>query len=129
MKLQTFKNMTGLIHGSDPRRIGCDKEGVLKIGSTEISIFPGEDAVMPVLFNGWTGSSKATFTTKGGKVYDLGLVAFKAGRIVNPRPEVVEIAELRARGDILEQEVEALWENIRELRNIFDTNSLNFLIK
>ena len=129
MTLQTFNNLTGLIHGKDNKRISCDKEGVLKIGATEISISPGTEAVMPVLFNGWTGSSKATFTENGGEVYDLGLVAFKAGRIVNPRPEIVEIAELRARGDILEQEVKSLWESIKELRNIFDTNSLNFLIK
>ena len=129
MILQTFNNLTGLIHGKDNRRISCDQEGVLKIGATEINISPGDEAVMPVLFNGWTGSSKATFTAKGGKVYDLGLVAFKAGRIVNPRPEVVEIAELRAREDIMEKEISSLWEAVQELRNIFDTNSLNFLIK
>ena len=129
MKIQTFKNMTGLIHGSDNKRIGCVKEGVLRIGSTEVSITPEKDSVMPILFNGWTGSSKATFTDNEGNIFDLGQVAFKNGRVVSPRSEVVEIAELRARVDLLENENASLWDAIQELRNIFDTNSLNFLIK
>ena len=129
MKLQTFNNLTGLIHGKDNKRITCDKEGVLKIGATEISISPDIDAVMPVLFNGWTGKSAATFTDKLGKVYDLGQVAFKAGRIVNPGPEAVELADLRARQDLMEKEISSLREEVQELRNIFDTDSLNFLIK
>lgn len=129
MKIQTFKNMTGIIHGTDNKRIGCDKEGVLKIGSTEVSVSPEKDSVMPLLFNGWTGKSSATFTDKEGNVFDLGQVTFKNGRVVSPRSEVVEIAELRARVDLLENENVSLWEAIQDLRNIFDTNSLNFLIK
>lgn len=129
MKLQTFNNMTGIIHGSDPRRIGCDKEGLLKIGAAEISISPEKETVMPVLFEGWSGKSSATFKDKDGNVFDLGQVTFKAGRVVSPRPELVEIAELRGRCDTLEKENVSLWDAIQELRNIFDTNSLNFLIK
>ena len=129
MKIQTFKNMTGLIHGADPKRIGCDKEGELTIGATKVSISPERDAIMPILYNGWTGEGSATFTDKEGNVYDLGKVVIKSGRIVKPRPEEVEMAELRARVDLLEGECEALHERCRELENIFDTNSLNFLIK
>lgn len=33
MIIQTFKNMKGIIYGEDPKRIGCDKSGVLKIGT------------------------------------------------------------------------------------------------
>ena len=122
MKITTFKNMTGLIHGPDPKRIGCDKAGVLKIGKVEISISPGDDSIMPLLFNGCTGDYDATFTTKGGLVYNLEKVAVRDGWIKPPPPTTVELMELRLRADAAEDSIE-------ELRNIFDTNSLNFLIK
>lgn len=121
--------MKGLIHGSDPKRIGCDKEGVLKIGNTEVTISPGADSIMPTLFHGATGDYEATFTDSHGKVYHLGKVAVRGGRIAPPPPTAVEIMELRCRADAAEDECEALREKIRELENIFDTNSLNFLIK
>lgn len=128
MKITTFKNMKGLIHGSDPKRIGCDKEGVLKIGNTEVTISPGADSIMPTLFHGATGDYEATFTDNHGKVYRLDKVAVRGGRIAPPPPTAVEIMELRCRADAAEDECEALREKIRELENIFDTNSLNFLI-
>ena len=122
MKITTFKNMKGLIHGSDPKRIGCERAGTLKIGSTEMYISPGEDAIMPLLFNGCTGDYAATFTTKSGVVYDLGKVEVREGRIKSPPPTAVELMELRLRLDAVEEKAE-------ELSNIFDTDSLNFLIK
>ena len=67
MKIQTFKNGKGIIHGNDPKRIGCDiKSGLLKIGNTEIKIPYGEDAIMPSLFHGATGDYNATFTDEQG---------------------------------------------------------------
>lgn len=129
MRIQLFKNTKGLIYGGDPKRIGCDREGVLKIGTTEINISPNEDAILPLLFNGCSGDYKATFTDKDGKVYELEKVAVRGGRIAPPSPTAVEIMELRCRADAAEDECEALREKIRELENIFDTNSLNFLIK
>lgn len=129
MKLTTFRNMKGLIHGGDPKRIGCDKAGILKIGATEVSITPEEDAIMPMLFHGATGDYNATFTDKEGRVYNLEKVAVRGGRIALPSPTEVEIMELRCRADAAEEECEALRDKIRELENIFDTNSLNFLIK
>jgi hypothetical protein len=129
MRIQLFKNTKGLIYGGDPKRIGCDREGILKIGTTEIKISPNEDAILPLLFNGCSGDYKATFTNKDGKVYELEKVAVRAGRIAPPPPVAVEIMELRCRADAAEDECEALREKIRELENIFDTNSLNFLIK
>ena len=129
MKITLLKNMKGVIHGSDPKRIGCNTEGVLKIGATEIYISPGADSIMPTLFHGATGDYKATFTDKRGNLYELETVAVRAGRIAPPSPTTVEILELRCRADTAETEREALKEDIQELRNIFDTNSLNFLIK
>lgn len=128
MKIQTFRNMKGLIYGKDPKRIGCDIEGVLKIGSTEISISPGVDSIMPILFHGVTGDYNATFTAKDGRVFNLDKVAVRGGWIAPPSPTAVEIMELRCRADALDEENEALRAKIRELENIFDTNSLNFLI-
>jgi hypothetical protein len=122
MKITTFRNMRGLIHGGDPKRMGCDKTGVLKIGKAEINISPGEDSIMPMLFNGCSGDYEATFTTSSGVVYRLEKVAVRGGWIAPPPPTTVELMELRCRADAAEERIE-------ELSNIFDTNSLNFLIK
>lgn len=122
MKLTTFKNMKGLIHGSDPKRVGCEVAGVLKIGKVEINITPGEDSIMPMLFNGCTGDYDATFTDKAGRVFKLEKVAVRGGWIAPPPPTTVELMELRCRVDAAEEKIE-------ELDGIFDTNSLNFLIK
>lgn len=129
MKIQTFKNMKGLIHGKNPKRIGCEIEGVLKIGSTEIAIAPGAEVIMPDLFHGATGDFPATFAGKSGTVYDLGKVEVRGGVIAPPPPVAVELMELRCRADIAEAERDAMREKLHELSNIFDTNSLNFLIK
>lgn len=122
MKITTFRNMKGLIHGGDPKRIGCDVAGTLKIGKVEVNITPGEDAIMPLLFQGCTGDYDATFTTAAGRVYKLDKVAVRDGWIKPPSPTTVELMELRCRADAAEEKLE-------ELSNIFDTNSLNFLIK
>ena len=129
MKITTFKNGKGLIHGPDPKRIGCDKKGVLKIGTSETSITPEAEAVMPLLANGASADYSATFTDAEGYTYDLGKVEVRSGRIAPPSPTAVEIMELRCREESLEAENEALHREIKELRGIFDTNALNFLIK
>jgi hypothetical protein len=129
MKVQTFKNMKGLIHGADSKRIGCDKEGILRIGAAEIHITPEEDAIMPVLFNGCTGYYKAAFTDSEGQVYELDKVQVRGGRIVPPSDTAVELMELRCRLDEMEDECVRLQKQIDFLSGIFDTNSLNFLIK
>lgn len=128
MKIQIFNNGKGLIHGVDQKRIGCEKEGVLKIGNAEVSIAPEKDSIMPLLFNGCTGRYSATFTDKEGKVYDLGTVEIQGGRIAPPPATAVEFMELRCHLEKLEKMCEAMSEQIHELSNIFDTNSLNFLI-
>ena len=129
MKLQTFRNMKAMIHGGDQRRIECAKSGVLKIGATEIKIIASESAVMPNLYHGATGNYAATFTDTDGRVYDLGKISIRGGRIVPPTEVAVELMELRCRADAAEEENEKLREKIRELEGIFDTNALNFLIK
>lgn len=129
MRIQTFKNMTGLIHGAGPKRIWCDKDGILKIGTTEIVVSAGKDEVMPLLFNGCDGDYHATFAASNGEGYDLGTVAVRGGRIASPPAMAVEVAELRCRLDEAETEMEDMRVKIQELFQMFDTNSLNFLIK
>ena len=129
MKITTFINMKGLIHGSDPKRIGCEQGGVLRIGATEINISPESDSIMPLLFHGGTGDYDATFTTIDGKVYNLATVEVRNGRIAPPPPTAVEIMELRHRADSAERKYAMLYEEVQRLARIFDTDSLNFLIK
>lgn len=129
MKIQTFKNMRAMIYGEDQRRLGADVDGAFKIGTTEVKIKAGEESVLPVFFHGATGRYMATFTDAKGNVYDLGKILVKSGKIAPPSEIEVEMMELRCRADTSEDECEALREKIRELENIFDTNSLNFLIK
>jgi hypothetical protein len=128
MRVQIFKNGKGLIHGADAKRIVCDIEGTLKIGAVEISISPEQESIMPVLFNGTSGVHSATFTSILGNVYELENVTIKGGRIVPPPQTSVELMELRCRTERLEEEFEAMQNELLELKNIFDTNSLNFLI-
>lgn len=122
MKITTFKNMKGLIHGGDSKRMRCDVAGTLKIGKVEVNVIPTEDSIMPMLFNGTSGDYEATFTTRSGDVYNLEKVSVRGGWIQPPPPTTVEIMELRCRADAAEEKLE-------ELSNIFDTNSLNFIIK
>ena len=129
MKITTFNNMKGLIHGSDPKRIGGATDGVLKIGATEISISSNSDSILPLLFHGGTGDYDAIFTDSCGSVYNLGRVAVRGGRIAPPSTVDMEIMDLRCKLDESEEECERLREEIEVLKNIFDTNSLNFLIK
>lgn len=129
MKLTLFKNRKGLIHGSDPKRIGCDKPGVLKVGKVEVTITPEEDSVMPMLFHGGTGDYDATFTTTEGDSYHIEKIAVRGGWISPPPHTEVELMELRCREDTNEDDIEDLREQIRVLEGIFDTNALNFLIK
>jgi hypothetical protein len=129
MKITLFNNRKGLIHGSDPKRIGCDKDGVLRIGKTEISISSKADSILPLLINGGTGDYDATFTDICGMVYNLEKVSVRGGRIAPPSDVSMELMELRCRADTAEQECDRLMEEIRDLKNIFDTNSLNFLIR
>lgn len=128
MKIQTFRNMKGLIYGPDPKRIDCDRKGVLKVGNSEVTVAPGGDSIMPVLFYGATGEYPASFTDSEG-VYDLGRITVRGGRIVPPSDTAVEIMELRCGYDEVRLENEDLQKKITELEGIFDTNALNFLIK
>jgi hypothetical protein len=128
MQIQTFRNMKGLIHGKDPKRIECDRDGILKIGDTEIVVSQGGDSILPVLFYGATGDYDATFMDEQGDTYTLDKVKVRQGRIVPPSPTTVELMELRVRVDMLEREIAILSGKTEDLSNIFDTNSLNFLI-
>ena len=128
MKLTIFKNRKGMIHGSDPKRISCDTKGLLKIGQALIDLTRGDEQIMPMLFNGADGDFEATFVAEDGSVYAIEKVAVRGGRISPPPPPAVEIMELRCRADAAEEECAELRKRIHDLENIFDTNSLNFLI-
>ena len=129
MKISIFQNDKGLIYGSDPKRITSDISGVLKIGRTNIEVKAGEDNILPLLFNGSTGEYKAIFISEIGNTYELANVTVKGGRILPPSQTAVELMELRCRTEALESKCAKMSEEICQLRNIFDTNSLNFLIK
>jgi hypothetical protein len=129
MRIQTFNNGKGLIHGADDKRIGCDIEGILKISTIKISIKPDEESILPIFLNGCSGEYSASFTSIAGIKYDLGKVSIRGGRIAPPSQTAVELMELRCRVELLEARCEALEDQNRKLSNIFDTNSLNFLIK
>ena len=128
MKIQIFKNGKGLIYGKDPKRIGCDRSGVLKIGATEVKIPSDKAVTMPVLFHGATGKYAATFTDVSGKEYALEKVEVHGGLIMAPAPVTMELMELRSRLDEMETLYAEMQAKITELDGIFDTNSLNFLI-
>ena len=128
MKIQLFRNLKGLIYGSDPKRILCDKDGTLKIGTTEIGILAGNETILPLLFGGCTGQYNASFEDKLGNIYELDKVTVRGGRVDPPPKTALELMELHIKVDELEARCEKLEEKTRELENIFDTNSLNFLI-
>ncbi len=129
MKIQLFNNGKGLIHGDDPKRIGSGIGGILMIGTAEIKISHDDETVMPMLFNGASGKYNASFVSLAGCVYQLERVTIKGGRIVPPSQTSVELMELRCRAEALEERCSYLEDKVRELDNIFDTDSLNFLIK
>jgi hypothetical protein len=129
VKIQLFNNGKGLIHGDDPKRIDSGIEGTLRIGTAEVKVLPGDDTIMPQLFNGASGRYNAIFTSVAGCEYQLERVTIKGGRIVPPSQTAVELMELRCRTDALEERCDYLEDKVRELENIFDTDSLNFLIK
>lgn len=125
MLIQTFKNRKGLIYGEDASHISCDKGGVLRIGSTAVNISAGEESIFPSLPN---GDYKAIFTTADGTVYELERVSVRAGRVLQPPETTLELMALRIRLDEVEEVCKSLIAKVRDLDNIFDTNSLNFLI-
>ena len=129
MKIATFKNRKGILYGKDTKRIIAKNDGILRIGPAEIEVNSIEERVFPELFYGGTGEYHGTFTDVLGREYDLGKIVVRAGRVVPPSPTAVEIAELRIRADIAETERDEIRAEIENLKNIFDTNSLNFLIK
>lgn len=128
MRIQIFKNGKGLIYGADTKRIGCDIEGTLSIASVEINISSKSESIMPLLFNGCSGTYNAVFKSDSGSVYQLERVTVKGGRIVPPSQASIDHMELQCRLEILEEEIASARNEMDELRNIFDTNSLNFLI-
>jgi hypothetical protein len=129
MIITTFRNNKGIIHGEDQKRVTSDIDGVLKVGTTEITVSSEGESILPLLYYGGTGRYKATFTNALGRVYDLNNVLVRDGRIAPLTKTEAEIMELRCRAEMAEEERDGLRRDIEELQQVFDTNSLNFLIK
>lgn len=128
MKIYLFRDKTGTIYGKDPKRITAKLSGTLAICGSEIAVEANEYLVFPLLAYGATGNYAATFTTAAGEVYDLGYITVSHGKVVPLSETEAQILELASRLDEKEREIIALKQKIIELENIFDTNSLNFLI-
>lgn len=130
MHIQTFNNGTGVIFGDDIKRICAKSDGLLTICGTNISVSKDSPSILPVLGYGCTGRYPAIFAPSNSEiVYDLGYINVSKGRIVPLTETEAEIAELRCRADEKDREICLLKRQFEELSNIFDTNSLNFLIK
>lgn len=127
MKIQLLMNKTGLIYGDNNKRITCDKSGVLQIGGTNITIEAKKSCVLPILFYGASAVYDATFITCEEE-YNLGKVEVRNGRISSPSPTAVEFMKVHHREDVAEKERDQMKLEIEDLKKIFDTNSLNFII-
>ena len=129
MKLYTFSNKKCVIFGHDPYRLECEREGTLKIGATKIQVTPSEPISLPTIVD---GTYKPSFTDSDGTVYEGYVTVVRNGRITPPSKEVLELFDLRCRYEELQtkmaEKFDAIDKEIQELKGIFDTNSLNFII-
>lgn len=128
MIISLLRDGTAVIHGTDAKRISCATPGVLTIGKAKITVAPEGD-VLPSLINGLTGIYSGCYVTDYGKRYELPHIEIKGGKIAPLTPEQKEIVALRIRADEAEAERDALRKDCDDLRNMFDTNALNFLIR
>lgn len=129
MIIQLFNNKYFLIHGEDNKRLKCERSGTLRIGNADIPVTANEECVLPALFFGASADFKATFTTIDGVEYDGGKVSIRSGRLLAAPSEKVEMMELHLRCDDAEKRLIKAEEDVDRLKKIFDTNSLNFIIK
>lgn len=131
MKLHTYsliKKFT--LRGADLTQIESDISGILKIGSAKIQLKAGEITELPSIAD---GIYVPILTDDCGDTYEGNLVTVRYGRIAPPSKSETELFDLKCKYDELalntEQRFEVVDKAIRKLENIFDTNSLNFLIK
>lgn len=129
MIIQLFNNKNFLIYGDDNKRLTCDRSGTLRIGNTDIPVTANEECVLPALFFGASADFKATFTTLDGVEYDGGKISIRSGRVLAAPSEKIEMMTLHVRCDEAEKRLKKAEEDLERLKNIFDTNSLNFIIK
>ena len=126
MLIRTFHNNEAVICGKDSMRIRSKNEGILSLCGLDLSV-SSIPTVLPVIANGNTGTYSATFTSNG-ITFNLKKVVVRNGRI-SPLSELeADVVELQIRADEKDNEILTLKKEIEKLQNIFDTNSLNFLI-
>lgn len=129
MIIQLFNNKNFLVHGADNKRLTCERSGTLRIGDAEIPVKANEENVLPPLFFGASADFKASFVTADGDIYDGGKVSIRSGRLLSAPPEKVEMMELHIRCDEAEKRLKIAEKDLDKLKKLFDTNSLNFIIK
>lgn len=140
MKLHLFNNKKCVIYGHDSTRLECERGGTIRIGATKINVTPGEPIILPPLPN---GTYKPCFTDSEGTMYEGHETVIRGGRIASPPKEVIELFELRCKYETLEKGTEKMFadlkqsisekfgeidKEIEDLKSVFDTNSLNFII-
>ena len=129
MKLYTFSNKKCVIFGHDPTRLECEREGWLKFGPAKIKVAPGDPTTLPPIVD---GTYKPSFVASDGSVYEGYVTVVRNGRITSPPKETLELFDLRCRYEELQtkmaEKFDAIDKEIKELKSIFDTNSLNFII-
>jgi hypothetical protein len=129
MIIQLFNNKNFLVHGEDNKRLTCERSGTLRIGNTEIPVKANEENILPPLFFGASADFKASFVTADGDIYEGGKVSVRSGRLLSAPPEKVEMMELHIRCDEAEKRQKENRKDIDMLKKLFDTNSLNFIMK
>lgn len=125
MKIHLFNDKTGVIGGFSPYTLRSDKDGLLKIGGKVINILPDTPAKIPPLTD---DTYNAVFESADGITYDLGRITIHNGGVVASKTYTAREIELRHALDKAENKIAELIERVDALENIFDTNSLNFLI-
>lgn len=129
MKLHLFSNKKCVIFGHDSTRLECEREGTLRIGATNIKVAPGEPISLPSIAD---GTYKPCFTDSDGTVYEGYVTVVRNGRITSPPKEALELFDLRCRYEELQtkmaEKFAILDKEIEDLKSVFDTNSLNFII-
>lgn len=126
MKIHRFKNGTGTITGVDTQRIYSDASGILQVGAVALAITNATEGVaVPRIKD---GIYCARFVS-GDNEYSLGNIKVRNG-FISPQKIYTDIEiRLMHRVDELEEKVVTLEAKTNELDSIFDTDSLNFLIK
>lgn len=125
MRIHLFNDRNAVLYGYNPHNLISDKPGTLNVGSKVIRV--SSDNAIPFT-NVHDGTYMASFVSDDGIAYDIGRVTVHNGGIITNRTYTEREIELKHALDRAEDKISELVEKVNVLENIFDTNSLNFLI-